>query len=64
MRVYLCHHRFHLHIAIKLKEKELCRVVFLFPPYRSERSGSMRRGPKFQKCSLMESRGHRDLMPI
>lgn len=23
MRVYLCHHRFHLHIAIKLKGKRI-----------------------------------------
>lgn len=49
MRVYLCHHRFHCHIAIKLKEKEMCRVVFLFSPYHSERSGSMRRGTQVFK---------------
>lgn len=36
MRVYLCHHRFHLHIAIKPKEKLLSSYVPLLHTNPSE----------------------------
>lgn len=38
MRVYMCHHRFHLHIATKLKEKLLsCYVPLSSIPLRAKR---------------------------
>lgn len=46
------------------RKKIVCQVVCLFPPCPFERNGNMRRGPCFENRSLMESRSHRDLMPI
>ena len=65
--LYLCHHRLHLHIAVKLKGKreKLCPpIASLFPPCQSERGdcagGGGVRGPSFKKRSLMESWGIQD----
>lgn len=45
MEIYLCHHRVHLHIAIKLKEKENGVKSYTSFPHTTLRGvGSMRRG--------------------